>query len=243
MKRFFTKATFLMIILFSQQSLQAFDFTAAAKKKKKSRKETKHLYGIGWGSILSGGISGDYTYYRIDTTVQDADVSTVGGFDILFLGVQYHYTIKQLDKEKSITVHTFPTLGLNTGFFDEDVFGGLQFPFFINYNYGAGATSSSKEDYGITLGVGVEYIKTGIINLSNNNYFQTSYGKRSSIIQPAFNAGYRYINSRDKIREWNLKIGYLPRKTADKYGNNIRGSLDLPSIWARLSLTYYLGDN
>jgi hypothetical protein len=241
MKQNLTKIAILLLVVCSNTALQAYDFSTATRKKKKARKETNQLIGIGWGAFLSGGMNGYYTSYDKDTNdVNEANINFLGGFDILFLGVQYHYTLKKIDKDKSFTIHAFPTLGLNVQLDNEIALGGLQFPLFVNYNYGAGATNSSKEDYGYSLGLGLEFIRTGLINIEKENTYNSSIAKRKNVIQPVFNAGYRYVNDNDKIREWNLKIGYFPKNIADKFGNVFPGETNLPSLWGRLSLTYYL---
>jgi opacity protein-like surface antigen len=173
--------------------------------------------------------------------------------------LQYHYTLKQINKKSSFSVHAFPSVGLMVASAsvsegnnlavrsNNGGLGGIQIPIFVNYNSGIGASFKSKEDFGYTIGLGLEYIKMAIISLdngnNNSNYRYSSYKKTTNIVQPAMNIGYRYLNSNDNLREWNLKFGYLPKKTADAFGNNYTTFNNTPSWWLRLSLTYYLDGN
>jgi hypothetical protein len=245
MKITFTKIITITILIFSVSIANASDFNTLLKKKKKAKKDTNHLMGIGWGSFLSGGQNGNFTYYTQDTNSVDyARKQKAGGIDILFIGYQYHYTLSNINKDKSITLHTFPTLGLNLqSVIGGEGLGGIQFPVFINYNSGAGATTKSREDKGFTVGAGFEFITTSLFSLSkisNIAIYNSSFNKRKNVIQPAINIGYRYINDNDKMREWNLKAGYMPRTLADKFGNTIPYATNAASFWLRLSLTYYL---
>jgi hypothetical protein len=245
MKISFTKIITITILIFSVSIANASDFNTLLKKKKKVKKDTNNLMGIGWGAILSGGQNGNYSYYNANNSdPQHALVKTTGGLDLLFIGFQYHYTLSKFNRDKSITLHTFPTLGLNfsTGSQNGGI-GGFQFPVFVNYNIGAGATSKSKEDFGFTVGAGLEFIATSLISSKSTSpypYYNSSFNKRTNIIQPAINIGYRYINDNDRMREWNLKAGYFPRTIADKFGNTFPTYNNAASLWFRLSLTYYL---
>jgi hypothetical protein len=244
METVFKKIVLLLLIIGSNPLLYASDFSNVLLKKKKPKKETNQLLGIGWGAFLSIGTNGDYTYYDMDTNaVYYARTRQVTAFDLLFLGVQYYYTFARINKEKSFSVHTFPTIGLNFRVDDQLGIGGMQIPIFVNYNIGAGASVKSKKDFGYTFGLGAEFINTSLFYSNENSgyaQYHSSYCQRKSIVQPAINIGYRYFNSNDKLHEWNIKLGAMPRTTADKFGNTSHNTSNLPSLWGRVSFTYFI---
>ena len=148
-----------------------------------------------------------------------------------------------MGKEKSLSINFYPKFGFTHSL---GYFGTICFPVGINYNIGNVSTYAARKESGITMGIGVEYIRQGIVKVTTETDFsgETHLGFDQSlrrIIQPYVSLGVRYFTRGSHAQELNVKYGTLPTSTYDKYGKmpaaeNKTGT----SFWFSLSLIAYI---
>ena len=236
------KVLFLAVMV-----LAVMNFQAAKAETKKTKKKTSHfITGFGWGCMSEWGKLASYASYSInstDTTYEKRAQPVSAG--LFHMGLNSHYLLKEFNKEHSLSISAFPTLGFSivkSRIFD------LTVPLFINYNIGNVSTYNSKKDMGFTAGIGVEWIHTGFVNLGGQDdafadYKEYGFYKKTlNIIQPCIDLGLRYFTRGGNAQELNLKFGMKSAKPLDIM--NAMPSTDAgatTSFWVRLSLVHYIG--
>lgn len=140
----------------------------------------------------------------IDTSIVSASAS-ISLFTFTFVN---RITLKEISDNSSIGLDFPVSLGLH--------FGGehsiaAQLPLMLSYNFGNVSTYAADKNKGIGIGLGVELTKF-LLNGDLGDDGSQEYIRQtpSFFAVPAASIAYRYWNKRNKARELNLKIGYLP---------------------------------
>lgn len=167
-------------------------------------------------------------------------------FNFLTLGFCNHFIVKEISSEKSVSINFHPRVGFGV---TANRFLNLQFPMALQYNLGNVSTFNSKKDMGFTVGLGVEYMRLGLIglgvdaqefSLSNKNFYgyQKNFG---NLVQPFVNLGMRYFTKGSHAQEVNVKFGRGGGKINDYY-KRVPASVDKKtnSYWFELSTIFYI---
>jgi hypothetical protein len=225
----------------------------------KSELENKKLFSnIFGGAIANFGQSPNalqYGYKKIYDPISGSEKSVkilndatakASYFNYLYVGVNERYIIKKTNDDQSICIELSPSLGFGLG---ADGAGNLEIPFSISFNKGNIATYTTKKEIGYGVGLGLQYLKLGLIATDPNDSKQYT----SQYFEPILVVTYRALTENDNAREWSLKIGYGAKKPKDQYniagkpidGDPINGYNDdivaKNTFSVRLSLGYYLG--
>ena len=116
----------------------------------------------------------------------------------------FRYNLSEFDDNSSLSINVPIGIGLMTSEFG---FGDLNFPIFISYNVGNVSTYKSDKNKGFTIGIGFEYYNMALFKNSN---YADGVLEGSSWVEPCVNIGYRYWNSKNLAKEFNLKLGFGP---------------------------------
>jgi hypothetical protein len=221
----------------------------AKPSKKSSHKGGKYIKGIGF-SILSDFGAGRYYADYTQAYLGSGPVDTFSGrrnhvtANILSVGLNNHFILKEMGKEKSVSINFYPKFGFTHSL---GYFGTLCIPVGINYNMGNVSTYAARKESGLTLGLGIEYIRQGLLKVAKfekdlNGEPHDGYDKRlRNIIQPYATLGVRYFTRGSHAQEVNVKYGTLPASTYDKLGKmpaaeNKTGS----TFWFSFSMISYI---
>lgn len=243
----------MILLVFCLMAVHTTYVDAKSKSKKKDKKDSRYIKGIGWGMFADFGRFGNFANYTTQNTyngstyVNDTIFEKIGkpfGMSIIYFGLDNHFTLKEFNKEKSLSLNVYPTIGLG---FSLNRFLNLTVPVMLCYNVGAVSTYKSKRDGGVSLGIGAEYINPGVFKISETDIWsegdeRMGYKKSASaFIQPCASIGLRYYTRGDHAQELNLKFGYHSEKPYDMYKempaseNKSNGS-----FWFRLSMVNYI---
>jgi hypothetical protein len=227
--------------------------------KNKEDNEGKKLFtNIFWGGFVNGGLgpricqyytstlynstTGTYSYAEVLDDPSEPDLF----LNLLFIGLNERYMIKKIDDDHSLCVEASPSFGFGgsmNGVFNVEI------PVSVSYNLGNAATYNTKKENGFGIGLGLQYLRNGIISSSASK----NESIRSGYFEPILVATYRYLNANDYAREWSLKIGSGSVKPKDRLGlagtakggdaaNGFNPTLVAASTFSvRLSLGYYIG--
>lgn len=151
-------------------------------------------------------LTGNYTYGAYRNTASQAS-----GFSILSFFYRMRYNVYEPKDNFSIGLSATPCLGFSV----DPIHGGgsLNLPIQAELGFGAGSTYNASSEKGGYIGLGFEINKFPIIDLSGYNYDDPlgyNYAIRPITfwVQPVISTGLRYWNSRNKMKEINLKLGF-----------------------------------
>jgi hypothetical protein len=150
-----------------------------------------------------------------------------------FTGLSYftfiyniRYNLSEPSPNSAFTASGSPALGLyiatSTGPQSNGAnlagLGSFNLPLLLGYEFGAGATYNSTANMGGFIRFGIEWTKAPMFttgDLAAGTEIKTSW------VEPAIQAGVRYWNRKNKLREINIKYGFgssAPDKLATYYG-------------------------
>jgi hypothetical protein len=217
---------------------------AHAKDSKKNRKGNWYIKGIGFSALTDFGGSRCYAEYQqgYSGALSFLKLRRLSSVNLIGLGVNYHFILKEMGKEKSISLNFHPRLGFGLS---NAYLGSFYLPVGVNYNMGNVSTYSSRQDQGFTFGLGLEYIRLGLLQLHKKDFNQVvgiGYDNRlRNIIQPYATLGIRYISKNDIAQEINIKFGLRPSSIYAKYvAIPASEKKTSTSYWFTLSRIYYL---
>jgi hypothetical protein len=231
--------------------------SSSISKSSNNKNGRRFFTNIFWNGFINGGISPGYCEY-LDQSVIDPNTglsksvkymiiykSDLFG-NLLFLGVNERFILKQLNDDHSICVEASPSFGLGGSS------GGalnLEVPVCVSYNLGNAATYDTKKEKGFGVGLGLQYMRNRLVPISDGN----NYSYVNGYVEPIFVATYRYLSSNFYPREWSLKIGSGAVKQSDKLGlsgtaiggdaaNGFNPTIFAGSTYSvRLSMGFYIG--
>lgn len=212
---------------------------------------SKYIKGFGWGIASDGRQTAPYASYSqmffvTHDTFRFVEKRRAFGFSFIHVDLDNHFLIRQFNDDKSLSLNFHPSIGL--GFTRSRILN-VTLPFFLNYNIGAVATYQSRKSTGLTVGIGAEYIKAGLISIKDNYslYDFEEYENKgfhsilTNIIQPAVNLGLRYLTRGSHAQELNFKFGLRPTKIYDEYNGLPTGAkTHFTAFWFRLSMVHYI---
>jgi len=145
------------------------------------------------------------------STTTVSENSRLYGVSLVTFSYYYRYNFFEFSDNKAIGFNIIPSIGISYFSGVSDVgtqmksegafrgFGNFNLPFLIEYEFGAGSTSEATRNHGYFFGIGVNYSLIPLIKIPD---FQTF-----SYFQFTISAGYRYMKSSKKLREFNLLLG------------------------------------
>jgi len=159
---------------------------------------------------INGVPTGAYTYTQ----------QSVSGFSIFTYTANFRYNVSEPDNNTSFAVNVPVGLGLMASDYG---FGSINLPVFLSWNTGNVSTYSADKNNGFTVGLGFEYYNMALFSSKNSAYdiggnIVTTKIPGTSWVEPCLNVGFRYWNSKNVAREFNLKFGYGP-STSETIGN------------------------
>jgi hypothetical protein len=236
------KYVLLLVVLFASTILL---FAKEKKKQSKNKGVAKFGYLIAIGGCIYTDVGSTKHYANYIPNLQGPDFKERTRFFTLSvgtLGLNNHFIFKSSGREKSWSLNFYPKIGFTSHSIDDLIYVGL--PLGVNYNYGNVATRASRKDYGVTVGAGMELIQLGNLLTLDEKNRMAAVGLDPvvrRIIQPYATIGLRKYDDRDRALELNVKGGYAPGKTYDKFG-----AMPAPlnkstsSYWFTLTLMVYL---
>lgn len=151
--------------------------------------------------------------------------------------VAYNYMLQinavEISDNLSVSFLTQPSAGFTVGNYG---LGAITFPFFANFSFGAGSTTTASSDRGGYVGIGYELLFAPIFHIDAEN----SHGDLEITRfwhQPAVNVGYRYWNKADKMNQIGLLMGF---KDASSGVVDISSTLSPKAMHIRLSFVTFL---
>ncbi|HOZ51920.1 MAG TPA: hypothetical protein PLU17_08695 [Chitinophagaceae bacterium] len=234
-----------ILLFFSLNALLILNLDA----KDKEKKIDWYIKGFSWGVLGDFGTGKPYTQYNdsynnLDTTFQG--IRKPFGISFIYLGFNNHVILKEFSTEKSLSLNFAPTFGIGA---TRSRFLNISMPLMLCYNSGNISTYNSKRDFGITVGLGAEFIKAGLVKLTDEDedIFDYSgglvgYDKRiHNIIQPCMNLGLRYFTKGSHAQEINFKFGMRSDKVYDIYDKAPLGNNNTSlNFWARIMMVHYI---
>ena len=189
-----------------------------------------HSTGLGLEFTKTPGVSFD-SKAEINGSKQDViRYARFQGFGINLL-YNLRYNMIVLSKEKAIGLNLQPTIAYSflyyktTQFSADDITdddtrgrGNITIPIYCSLDLGPGSTYYSEKNNGFVLGLGVQYFWGPAITSFNGETVPDDL--RVSYIEPIVILGTRYWNSRNKLGEFQVKIGYGANGEFKKNGND-----------------------
>ncbi|MBO6515801.1 MAG: hypothetical protein JJ975_04545 [Bacteroidia bacterium] len=152
-------------------------------------------------------------------------------YNVFSFGLEPRYNVRTLDENTAIAVSSPISIGLGqvgpppseVAVGSVEGFGSIQIPLYAKLYVGSGSTYESEKDYGVSLGVGLEYNKLGLIRLDNTSDPATPENK--GFVVPVASLGFHFWRGMNPV-EINIKYGQgRPTEySIDRYGDPILSS-------------------
>ncbi|MCB9261837.1 MAG: hypothetical protein H6607_05625 [Flavobacteriales bacterium] len=176
-------------------------------------------------------------------------------YNIYSFGVESRYNLKEIDENTALAIAIPMTFGLGSTqpanssvSYTKGGAGSFQMPIMLRYYAGSASTYKCEKEYGVSLGVGYEFNKMGLINFESVAKTDVERKVNSGFWIPVFSLGVHFWR-RSSPMEVNLKYGQTDGQKyyTDRYGNQILNSNGQYSYGfgraksIRLSFVYLLG--
>jgi hypothetical protein len=147
------------------------------------------------------------------------------GWSLFSLGLEPRFNLYEMDQNASLAVSVPISFGLcqvvpaSDALGGKEGFGSLQIPVMLKLYLGFGSTYESEKDFGLSLGMGMEYNKLGLISVSSES---SSEGNKGWMM-PAASLGIHFWRGTSPM-EINLKYGFRSPESyyIDKYGEPLK---------------------
>jgi hypothetical protein len=132
--------------------------------------------------------------------------------NLVSFGLEPRYNIRKLDENSAIAISSPISLGIGQvtapPYSDFSVggiegFGTLQIPLYAKLYVGSGSTYECEKDFGISMGVGLEFNKVGLIRLDQT---QSDYQGSTAFVIPVASIGFHFWRGYSPV-EVNIKYG------------------------------------
>ena len=132
--------------------------------------------------------------------------------NLVSFGLEPRYNIRTLDENSAIAISAPISLGIGQvtepPYSDYSVgaingFGSIQIPIFAKLYIGSGSTYDCEKDFGISMGVGLEYNKVGLIRFDQSS---SDYQGKTGFVLPVASLGFHFWRGYSPV-EVNIKYG------------------------------------
>jgi len=159
------------------------------------------------------------------TYTVDAGTTNEATYSGQYIGVSlftfiynYRYNLSEPSDNSAFTASAIPALGV---FFGDnggknDGFGSFNLPLMLGYEFGAGSTYNSISNAGGFIRLGLEWTLAPMIGIDNNDGADIP----NSWVEPVAQAGVRYWNKKNKLREIHVKYGMGAAAESDILASN-----------------------
>lgn len=174
----------------------------------------KFFFAHGFSIFTEAFFGRKIVYPILDPIYFNEQPSTpIPGWSYFTYTPNFRYNLTEFDDNSSLSVNVPVGLGLMVS---EYGFGSINFPVYLAYNVGNISTYKSDKNKGFTIGLGFEYYNMALFK--NNDFLGADANLHSSWVEPCVNIGYRYWNSKNLAKEFNLKLGFGPSNTTTVSG-------------------------
>ncbi len=134
--------------------------------------------------------------------------------NIFSFGIEPRYNIKQLDENSAIALASPISIGLgqvtqpplaNHSVGSIEGFGSIQIPLYAKLYVGSGSTYETEKDYGISLGLGFEFNKIGLLRFDNPSDIEANDLNKGFVL-PVASLGIHFWRGYSPV-ELNIKYG------------------------------------
>jgi hypothetical protein len=196
------------------------------------------------------------TGYRIFSDIASDDVTTItrrdpiavksGYQSFLSIGIEPRLNLKEIKDNLAIAISAPVALGFGNAFPVNNArgstgFGHVQVPILVKLYSGAGSTFDADDDFGISLGGGLELNKIGLFDFQNQGQGSEEV-PNNAWVMPAVSLGVHFYRGYNPM-EVNLKYGFGPIETQriDGFGNVLFPEINSRASSVKLSLIYLMG--
>ena len=132
--------------------------------------------------------------------------------NLVSFGLEPRYTIRKLDDNSALAISSPISIGIGQvtapPYSDFSVgsiegFGSIQIPLYAKLYIGSGSTYESEKDFGISMGVGLEFNKVGLVRFDQT---QTDYRGKTAFVIPVASLGFHFWRGFSPV-EVNIKYG------------------------------------
>lgn len=152
--------------------------------------------------------------------------SQTGNINLFSIGLEPRFNLRELSDNSAFAVSMPFSLGVGNSYpLNKDVngvigIGSIQIPLMAKLYLGSGSTYRSEKDYGISIGVGLEMNKTGLIRMDQVD--EEGGAVNRAWVQPVVSLGIHFWRGYYPV-EINLKygVGQLETYYLNRYGQPI----------------------
>jgi len=180
------------------------------------RFKDKIFHSIGFTPIMDYMAAPATVYTRFaGTGIDEQVVDQYQGLSVFTFMYNFRYNLKEIYEEAALTISVTPALGVFIPYNgDATGYGSFNIPLMVGFETGAGASYNSTARDGEFIRIGVEWTIAPLVNTTD----ETSEAQlETAWLEPVVQAGFRYWNKKNKLRELSLKFGLGPSAPSEHY--------------------------
>lgn len=149
------------------------------------------------------------------------------GWSLFSLGLEPRFNVYEMNDEAALAISIPFSFGMyqvvpaSNEVGGNEAFGGIQIPILAKLYLGSSSTYESEKDFGISLGIGMEFNKLGLVNVNGGEGGEGNGGW----MMPVSSLGIHFWRGSMPM-EINLKFGFGPRTDyfVNKFGDPLKDS-------------------
>lgn len=194
---------------------------------------------------IGGTVGFDFTHTSgkiLDTEFSNNQINYAS---VIFAG---RLNFLELSNNSSMSLAVHPTLGIGRAY--NEIGGGSSFslrvPLFVEINFGAASTVSTRKNEGFAIGIGAQYVRYPMFG---NGTIPVAKDKNKKIVamstiwtEPVLHMGYKFFGKHYYCREVNLRASYaMPFGVVNNDTKLIKSNVEnFNSVGVMLSFLQYI---